>query len=128
MFDHVELPVSDLHASEAFYRCVLEPLGISQTASGSYVEFGALTLAARAVYDQLHLAFVAESREQVDAFYRAGTGGGYQENGAPGLRAYASDYYAAYLLDPDRHNVEAVHRAETTRAGWPWLGRGVVSG
>ena len=127
MFDHVELPVSDLDASQEFYCCVLEPLGISQTAFGSSVEFGALTLVARRVRDQLHLAFVAESRDQVDAFHRAGVEAGYQDNGAPGLRTYASDYYGAYLVDPDRRNVEAVHRVETTRAGWPWLGRGVVS-
>lgn len=127
MFDHVELPVSDLHASQEFYRCVLEPLGISQTAFGSYVEFGALTLTASPVQDQRHFAFVAESRDQVDAFHRAGSEAGYQDNGAPGLRSYAADYYGAYLLDPDGHNVEAVHRAETTRAGWSWLGRGLVS-
>ncbi len=64
----------------------------------------------------------------MNAFHRAGIDAGYQDNGVPGLRAYAADYYAAYLLDPDGHNVEAVHRAETTRAGWPWLGQGVVSG
>jgi catechol 2,3-dioxygenase-like lactoylglutathione lyase family enzyme len=125
MFDHVALPVSDLEASAEFYRRVLAPLGIEQTAAGDYVEFGALSLVAREPRDQLHLAFIAESREQVDAFHAAGLEGGYRDNGAPGVRDYAADYYAAYLLDPDGHNIEAVHRSAETRAGWSWLGIGL---
>ncbi len=66
--------------------------------------------------------------DQVDPFRRAGIAAGYSDNGAPGVRSYAADDYGAYLLDPDGYNVEAVHRSETTRAGWPRLGRGVVSG
>jgi catechol 2,3-dioxygenase-like lactoylglutathione lyase family enzyme len=126
MFDHVELPVSDVDASVAFYRRVLSPLGIEQTASGDYAEFGALSLSQREPRGRLHFALVAESREQVDAFHRAGVEGGYRDNGPPGLRDYARDYYAAYLLDPDGHNVEAVHRSAGTRAGWSWLRRGRV--
>jgi catechol 2,3-dioxygenase-like lactoylglutathione lyase family enzyme len=126
MFDHVGVPVSDPDASAAFYRRVLAPLGIEQTASGEYIEFGALSLSQREPLERLHFAFIAESREQVDAFHRAGVEAGYRDNGAPGVREYAPDYYAAYLLDPDGHNVEAVHRSEEERAAWGWLGRGLV--
>ena len=63
----------------------------------------------------IHIAFVADSREQVDAFHKAGSDAGYRDNGAPGVREqysseYGGRYYAAYLLDPDGNNVEAVRR------------------
>ncbi len=126
MFDHVELPVTDLAASAAFYRAALEPLGVEQTyLSETAAEFGALTLTPRAPGEPLHIAFIAESRDAVAAFHRAGLEAGGRDNGGPGLRAYAADYYAAYLLDPDGHNVEAVHRSPETRARWSWLGIGL---
>ena len=125
MFDHVVLAVTDLEASTAFYRTVLAPLGIGQTASGEYVEFGALTLGEGAPKERQHLAFIAPSREAVDGFHRAGIEAGYRDNGSPGLRRYAPDYYAAYLLDPDGHNIEAVYRDPEVRAGWTWLGAGL---
>ena len=63
----------------------------------------------------------------MDAFHRAGVEAGYRSNGEPGIRErYAPDYYAAYLLDLDGHNVEAVYRDPETRRGWSWLGRGLV--
>jgi len=126
VFDHVELPVAALAASAAFYRLVLAPLDVEQTSAEPHPEFGALTLVERVPKETLHLAFIAESREQVDAFHRAGVEAGYRDNGGPGLRSYAPDYYAAYLLDPDGHNVEAVHRSPETRARWTWLGIGLV--
>lgn len=63
----------------------------------------------------LHLAFVAESREEVDAFYRAALAAGGKDNGAPGLRPrYHANYYAAFVIGPDGHNIEAVcHAAES---------------
>jgi catechol 2,3-dioxygenase-like lactoylglutathione lyase family enzyme len=127
MFDHVELRVTDLEASAAFYSAVLAPLGIPEpTASGEYVEFGALVLTLGPPREAVHIAFVAETREEVEAFHRAGVEAGHRDNGGPGLREYAPDYFAAYLLDPDGHNVEAVHRAQETRRRWSWLGKGVV--
>ena len=126
MFDHVELPVTDLFVSAAFYRAALTPLSIEQSyASDETVEFGALTLVPRAPRERLHIAFMAESRDTVAAFHRAGLEAGGRDNGAPGLRDYAPDYFAAYLLDPDGHNVEAVHRSPETRARWDWLGIGL---
>ena len=127
MFDHVEVPVSDLAASAAFYRLVLEPLGIEQThASAERVELGALSLVRRKPGERLHFALIAESPEAVEEFHRRGVEGGYRDNGAPGLRPYADDYFAAYLNDPDGHNVEAVHHSRGTRARWSWLGLGLV--
>jgi len=122
LFDHVELPVTDLSVSAAFYRAALPPLGIEQSSSSDeMVEFGALSLVPRAPLERLHIAFMAESRDAVAAFHRAGLEAGGRDNGGPGLRDYAADYFAAYLLDPDGHNVEAVHRSPETRARWSWL-------
>lgn len=127
MFDHVQLPVRDLEASSEFYARALDPLGIPLSYDGpDSVELGALTLVPGGpLRDPVHIAFIAESREAVDAFWRAGLDAGGRDNGRPGLRDYAPDYYAAYLFDPDGHNVEAVHRARETRAGWSWLGIGL---
>ncbi len=125
MFDHVELPVSDLSASAAFYGAALAPLGIQEGhRSATAVEFGALELRRRPPRDLLHVAFIAGNREAVDAFHRAGLDAGGRDNGPPGIRDYAPDYYAAYLLDPDGHNVEAVHRSAVTRSKWTWLRAG----
>ena len=108
----------DAKASVAFYKTVLEPLGIPPLWEG---ENGA-QLANLVVTDgepktsgPVHIAFVADSHEQVDAFHRAGIEAGARDNGAPGVREqYSSDeggrYYAAFLLDPDGNNVEAVCR------------------
>ncbi len=65
----------------------------------------------------MHIGFVARSRDEVDAFHRAGIEAGYRDNGAPGVRErYSSEaaglYYAAFLLDPDGNNIEAVHRGD----------------
>lgn len=111
-------------ASARFYGLVLAPLGIEQT-SEDPCEFGALSLVQRPPRERLHLAFIAETRSAVEAFHRAGVEAGYRDNGGPGLRSYAPDYFAAYLLDPDGHNIEAVYRRPETRARWSWLGVGV---
>jgi catechol 2,3-dioxygenase-like lactoylglutathione lyase family enzyme len=126
LFDHVELPVSDLSASAAFYGAALAPLGVEEGhRTETAVEFGALELRRRPPRDLLYVAFIAETREAVDAFHRAGLDAGGRDNGPPGIRRYAPDYYAAYLLDPDGHNVEAVHRSPETRAKWTWLRAGM---
>jgi catechol 2,3-dioxygenase-like lactoylglutathione lyase family enzyme len=117
VFDHVHIGVRDRDASMAFYTTVLEPLGIPpiwQTDVGA--QFANLVFSAdREPSAPVHIAFVADSREQVDAFHRAGIEAGYRDNGAPGVREqYSSDeggrYYAAFLLDPDGNNIEAVRR------------------
>ena len=89
MFDHVEVPVSDLAASAAFYRTVLEPLGLGEgSVSDDLAEFGALTLVPRTQRERAHVAFLAESEEEVRAFHRRGVEAGYRDNGPPGLRSY----------------------------------------
>ena len=124
MFDHVDIQVRDLDASKRFYSTVLAPLGFALTAEKpDLIEFGALSIGTKEPpTPPIHFAFLARSREAVDAFHRAGVEAGYRSNGAPGLRDYADDYYASYLLDPDSHNVEAVYRDPAKRAKWGWLG------
>jgi catechol 2,3-dioxygenase-like lactoylglutathione lyase family enzyme len=128
VFDHVDIQVRDLEVTKRFYATVLAPLGIGLSGeTPEVVEFGALSIGRRTPpTPPIHFAFIAETREQVDGFHRAGLEAGYRDNGEPGTRGYAPDYYAAYLLDPDGHNVEAVYRSEDTRRRWSWLGRGVV--
>ena len=119
MFDHVKFGVSDFAVSKAFFKKALEPLGVAVIAEGepTYgVELGRPDNNASLVLFQteekpahLHLAFVAENRQQVDAFYRAALEAGGKDNGAPGLRPqYNANYYAAFVIDPDGHNIEAV--------------------
>jgi predicted lactoylglutathione lyase len=125
VFDHVDLPVADIAAAARFYDIVLAPLGYGQT-SADPPEFGALSLVHCPAPQPLHLAFIAESQRAVDRFHVLGIEAGYLSNGEAGPRVYAEDYYAAYLLDPDGHNVEAVYRSAETRARWGWLGAGLV--
>ena len=113
MIDHVTIRVSDYEASRAFYTTVLEPLGLEpyddETVPGT--EWGDFSIAAddRPVAQNMHIAFPAKSREQVDAFHRAAMEAGYRDNGPPGERPiYHEGYYGAFVLDPDGNNVEAV--------------------
>jgi catechol 2,3-dioxygenase-like lactoylglutathione lyase family enzyme len=117
VIDHVHIRVRHARDSIAFYRTVLEPLAIPPIWEGDNgAQFANLVVSDdRAPGGPIHVAFVADSREQVDAFHRAGVDAGYRDNGAPGVREqYSSEaggrYYAAFLLDPDGNNVEAVHR------------------
>jgi catechol 2,3-dioxygenase-like lactoylglutathione lyase family enzyme len=117
MFDHVGLKVRDLAASAAFYRAALGALGLDPGPRGAdYAGFGppgapALWLHAFAgpIPAGAHVALRAATREQVQRFHAAGLAAGGRDNGAPGPRPdYGADYYAAFLLDPDGHNLEAV--------------------
>lgn len=118
MFDHVVFGVSDYAASKAFFLKALEPLGVTLVSEGPLgVELcrpdGNASLCIRLKPEErpahLHLAFAAENRQQVEAFYRAALQAGGKDNGAPGLRPiYHANYYAAFVIGPDGHNVEAV--------------------
>ena len=117
VFDHVKIGVRDPVASIAFYSTVLAALEIPPLWEGERgAQFANLVLSGDAEPGgPIHIGFVARSREEVDAFHRAGIDAGYRDNGAPGVREqYSSDaagrYYAAFLLDPDGNNVEAVRR------------------
>ena len=117
MFDHIGLAVSDLARAVRFYQAALAPLGYvlsSQDASGA--GFGPKGAPALWLYPTAlppgraaHVAFRAPQRDAVQRFHAAGLEAGGRDNGAPGLRAdYAPTYFAAFLLDPDGNNVEAV--------------------
>ena len=120
VIDHVTVGVSDLARSRNFYARSLVPLGFAEIGprrdGASEVEFGLEEAADFAISTEyapgpaVHVAFAADRREQVDAFYAAALEAGGRDNGPPALRPeYSSGYYAAFVLDPDGHNVEAVH-------------------
>jgi catechol 2,3-dioxygenase-like lactoylglutathione lyase family enzyme len=127
MLDHVGFPVSDYARSKAFYERALAPLGYAlimevgaeHTESGSPAAgFGANGKpdfwigGEGGLQKQMHIAIAAKDRAMVDAFYQAALAAGAQDNGAPGLRPqYHPDYYGAFVLDPDGHNIEAVCHA-----------------
>ena len=110
--DHLDLHASDFAASVRFYETVLTPLGIPKLFEREDEAcFPHVNVVARTPPTvELHLCVSARSRDDVDAFHRAGVEAGFRSNGAPGYRAYAPGYYAAYLLDPDGNNVEALYR------------------
>jgi catechol 2,3-dioxygenase-like lactoylglutathione lyase family enzyme len=117
VFDHVKISVRDAAASIRFYKTVLEPLAIPLLWENDRgAQFANLVVfEAEQQSGPIHIAFVADSREQVDAFHHAGTEAGYRDNGPAGVRdQYSSEeggrYYASFLLDPDGNNVEAVRR------------------
>jgi catechol 2,3-dioxygenase-like lactoylglutathione lyase family enzyme len=119
VFDHVHLRVADLAASREFYLRVLEPLGLPlMTDNRRMVQWPNFALSDdREPTAGAHVAFVARSREEVIRFHQAGVLGGYRDNGAPGYRDYTPGWYAAYLLDPDGNNIEAVFRDSPDAAG-----------
>ncbi len=117
MFDHIGLKVKDVEASVRFYSAALEPFGYGlccrDDASAGFGPKGEpalwLYLARDAAGAGTHLALRAPDRRTVDRFHAAGSAAGGSENGAPGLRGdYSPTYYAAFLIDPDGNNVEAV--------------------
>ncbi len=116
--DHLSIPVRDMAASTRFYEAALAPFGI-EIAELEGVGFGPPGSVDFFIREgkpaaPMHIAFIAPDRATVDAFHVAALAAGGRDNGAPGLRPrYHADYYGAYVLDPDGHNVEAVcHRPE----------------
>jgi catechol 2,3-dioxygenase-like lactoylglutathione lyase family enzyme len=122
MIHHIDFGVSSVARSRDFYTHALAPLGLTpfmdRSAQGrELIGFGVppdpvfWIRNSRVPTERLHLAFVAKSRAAVDAFHAAALAAGGRDQGAPGLRdRYAENYYAAYVLDPDGHNIEAVCR------------------
>lgn len=112
LIDHIGIHVSDLAASKSFYFAILEALEKTEGFGGddSCFYFDELYVAAgKTPVTNLHLAFQASSVDQVHAFHEAGLAAGGRDNGGPGYRSeYHDAYYAAFLLDPDGNNVEAI--------------------
>ena len=122
MIDHVGFSVSDYARAKAFYEWALAPLGYTlvmevtaQETGQPAAGFGSggkpdLWIGGEGKLEKpVHVAIVANDRPSVDAFYRAAISAGGKDNGPPGLRAhYHPNYYGAFVLDPDGHNIEAV--------------------
>ncbi|MGL3822950.1 VOC family protein [Sphingopyxis sp. R3-92] len=126
LIDHMGMGVADLGTSKRFYDAALAPLGIAQAMevtpeeTGGYhgIGYGAAGKPCFWIGNGkpgsagLHIAFSASLRDEIDAFYNAAMAAGGQDNGPPGIRAhYHPNYYAAFVLDPDGNNVEAVCHA-----------------
>ena len=124
LFDHVQLVVRDLAASQAFYTAVLEALQVPMGGADEgyfwadelFVSSADSPAAQGHLTGRHHLAFQARDRAMVDAFYRAALAHGGTDNGAPGERAYHPGYYAAFVLDPDGNNIEAVFLGDAQRS------------
>jgi catechol 2,3-dioxygenase-like lactoylglutathione lyase family enzyme len=117
MYDHIGFKVHDLAKSVRFYTAALQPLGhVLGSNDSTYAGFGPSGAPALWLYAAketkspgVHIAFHADNRAAVDRFYKSGIEHGGKDNGQPGVRAdYSPTYYAAFLIDPDGNNVEAV--------------------
>lgn len=120
MIDHLTLSSANYDVSKKFYQAALAPLGyklvkefgsdVAGFGIGDRLDFW-LANDSKKTQPIFHLAFAAETREQVDQFYKAALAAGGKDNGAPGLREkHGPTYYAAFVYDPDGQNIEAVCR------------------
>lgn len=124
LIDHLHLVVRDLAASRRFYAAVFEVLEVPMGGSAEdhfwadelFVSTAQSHSAQGRLTGRVHLAFQARDRAMVDAFHRAALAAGGTDNGAPGERPYHPGYYAAFALDPDGNNIEAVFHGEARRS------------
>lgn len=124
LIDHLHLVVRDLDASQRFYTAVAAALGVPLGGSGDdwfwidelFVSSVDSAAAAGVATGRVHLAFQAADRAMVEAFHAAALAAGGRDNGAPGERAYHPGYYAAFALDPDGNNIEAVYHGPADRS------------
>jgi len=124
MIDHIQLVVADIEASRRFYTALFEVLQIPIGGEAEdhfwadelFVSSADSPAATGRLTGRHHLAFQAKDQATVQAFYKAGLAAGGQDNGAPGEREYHPGYYAAFLLDPDGNNIEAVHHGPAKRS------------
>jgi catechol 2,3-dioxygenase-like lactoylglutathione lyase family enzyme len=124
LLDHLHLVVADLARSQHFYSAILEVLEVPLGGEGPgffwadelFVSTADSVAAQGKLTGRAHFAFQAKSKAAVDRFYKAGIAAGGTDNGPPGDRPYHPGYYAAFLLDPDGNNVEAVYHGPHTRS------------
>ena len=121
LIDHIQLIVRDFEASRRFYEAVFAAIGIPIAGEGKdyfwadelFISTADSEAAAGKLTGRHHIAFQTKDRAMVDAFYEAGLAAGGKDNGKPGERErYHPGYYAAFLLDPDGNNIEAVYHGE----------------
>jgi catechol 2,3-dioxygenase-like lactoylglutathione lyase family enzyme len=134
MLDHTGIVVSDLSEARRFYDAIAEALGLATSSNSAesflfgrsaeepipYLWIGTTRPSywadgSRPGLNQMHVAFIAQSKEEVIAFHRAGIAAGGRDNGPPGQREGAGDYFGAFVLDPDGNNIEACVRGEAAR-------------
>jgi catechol 2,3-dioxygenase-like lactoylglutathione lyase family enzyme len=124
LIDHIQLVVRDLPASQRFYGAVFEALSIPMGGTGDgyfwadelFVSTADSEAAQGKLTGRCHMAFQANSRLMVEAFHKAALAHGGSDNGAPGERPYHPGYYAAFVLDPDGNNIEAVFHGAAQRS------------
>jgi len=124
LIDHIQLVVRDLEASRRFYEAIFKVLEIpvTNTEHGFFWadEFVVSSADSEAAQGKLtgpnHVAFQAKDKATVDAFHKAGLANGGKDNGAPGIRPYHPGYYAAFVIDPDGNNIEAVYHGAHERS------------
>lgn len=124
LIDHIQLVVKDLTASQRFYTATLAALNIPLGGTGDgyfwadelFVTAVDSPAALGVLTGRHHLAFQAQDRAMVDRFYQTALANGGKDNGTPGERNYHPGYYAAFVLDPDGNNIEAVYHGEAKRS------------
>ena len=124
LIDHLQLVVADLAASRRFYQAIFAALDVPMGGEGEtyfwvdelFVSTADSEAAAGRLTGRHHLAFQARDEAMVEAFHAAGLAAGGTENGAPGMRPYHPGYYAAFLIDPDGNNIEAVYHGPADRS------------
>ncbi len=124
LIDHIQLVVRDLAATQKFYTAIFDVLHIPMGGTGDgffwadelFISTPDNPAAQGVLTGRHHLAFQAKDRAMVDAFYKAALASGGVENGAPGEREYHPGYYAAFVLDPDGNNIEAVFHGAAKRS------------
>jgi catechol 2,3-dioxygenase-like lactoylglutathione lyase family enzyme len=124
LIDHLQLVVADIDASKRFYAAVLGALGLQIGGEGEgffwadelFVSNKESKAAQGKLTGPTHLAFQAPDQKSITAFYEAGLAAGGKDNGAPGARPYHPGYFAAFLLDPDGNNIEAVFHGPAKRS------------
>jgi catechol 2,3-dioxygenase-like lactoylglutathione lyase family enzyme len=117
LIDHVHIRVADLDASRRFYAAVAEVLGLEIREAPWFFSLDELAISAdKEPTAGFHIAFQTPDRETVDRVYEAALAAGGRDNGVPGERDYHPGYYAAYVLDPDGNNVEAVNHGPARRS------------
>lgn len=121
LIDHVHLNAQDLEASKRFYKAVIQALGhdiaVVEGPGFFYAdELWVQAVTAGSQATRVHVAFQASDRDTVRRFHAAGLAAGGRDNGGPGPRSYHTGYFAAFLLDPDGNNIEAVYHGEGQRS------------